>query len=39
MPTDHELLGDYACAREGAEGAFAELVRRHVDLVYSAAMR
>jgi len=34
---DDELLGRYA--REGAEEAFAEIVRRHVDLVYSAALR
>jgi len=35
--TDQQLLRDYAEHR--AEGAFAELVRRHVDLVYSAAVR
>ena len=32
-----ELLRDYAAT--GAEASFAELVRRHVDLVYSAALR
>ncbi len=35
--TDHELLRDYA--QTGAEAAFAELVRRHVALVHSAALR
>ena len=35
--TDLELLECYA--RHRAEDAFAELVRRHVDLVYSAALR
>src|ERR1051325_2230228 len=35
--TDQELLRDYAERRSDA--AFAELVRRHVDLVYSAALR
>jgi RNA polymerase sigma factor (sigma-70 family) len=34
---DSELLQRYAT--EGSEAAFAELVRRHVDLVYSAALR
>ena len=34
---DQQLLRDYAANR--SEAAFAELVRRHVDLVYSAAMR
>jgi RNA polymerase sigma factor (sigma-70 family) len=35
--TDQELLRDYAERR--SEAAFSELVRRHVDLVYSAARR
>jgi RNA polymerase sigma factor (sigma-70 family) len=35
--SDHELLRDYAEAR--SEEAFAEVVRRHVDFVYSAAIR
>jgi RNA polymerase sigma factor (sigma-70 family) len=35
--TDQQLLQDYAGSR--SEPAFAELVRRHVDLVYSAALR
>jgi DNA-directed RNA polymerase specialized sigma24 family protein len=35
--TDEQLLRDYAGNR--SEPAFAELVRRHVDLVYSAALR
>src|SRR4051794_31622987 len=37
MTSDGDLLRRYAEA--GAEEAFAELVRRHVDLVYSAALR
>ena len=37
MPEDHQLLHDYAHDR--SESAFSELVRRHVDLVYSAALR
>jgi len=35
--SDQQLLRDYAECH--AETAFAELVRRHVDLVYSAALR
>jgi RNA polymerase sigma factor (sigma-70 family) len=35
--TDQQLLRDYAGKQ--SEAAFAELVRRHVDLVYSAALR
>jgi RNA polymerase sigma factor (sigma-70 family) len=35
--TDQALLGRYA--REGCEDAFAEIVRRHVDLVYAVALR
>src|SRR2546429_1301447 len=35
--TDQQLLLDYAEHR--SEEAFAELVRRHVDFVYSAALR
>ena len=35
--TDQQLLRDYAGSR--SETAFAELVRRHIDLVYSAAVR
>jgi RNA polymerase sigma factor (sigma-70 family) len=35
--TDQQLLRDYTGCRSDA--AFAELVRRHVDLVYSAALR
>lgn len=37
MTPDNELLRQYARAR--TEEAFAELVRRHVDLVYCAALR
>src|SRR5262245_37218944 len=37
MLDDAELLGSYA--RERSESAFTELVRRRVDLVYSAALR
>ncbi len=35
--TDLQLLARYS--RDQAEDAFAEIVRRHVDLVYSAALR
>ncbi len=35
--SDHELLRDYA--ERQSEPAFAELVRRHIDFVYSAALR
>jgi RNA polymerase sigma factor (sigma-70 family) len=35
--TDQQLLRDYAERR--SEAAFAELVRRHIDLIYSAALR
>jgi RNA polymerase sigma factor (sigma-70 family) len=37
MTSDGELLGRYATTQ--SEDAFAELVRRHLDLVYSAALR
>ena len=37
MATDAELLRSYACDR--SESAFTELVQRHIDLVYSAALR
>ncbi len=35
--TDQQLLREYAERR--SETAFAELVRRHIDLIYSAALR
>src|SRR4051812_48336924 len=35
--TDRQLLSDYAAT--GAQEAFARLVKRRIDLVYSAAMR
>jgi hypothetical protein len=35
--TDSQLLRDYA--EQHSEAAFTELVRRHVDFVYSAALR
>ena len=35
--TDLQLLARYS--RERAEDAFAEIVRRHLDLVHSAALR
>jgi RNA polymerase sigma factor (sigma-70 family) len=37
QPGDQELLAEYAAT--GAESAFARLVERYVDLVYSAAFR
>lgn len=37
MTEDGRLLRDYA--RNGSEEAFAEVVRRHLDLVYSTALR
>ena len=35
--SDSELLGEYA--RHNSQDAFAELVQRYVDLVYSTALR
>jgi RNA polymerase sigma factor (sigma-70 family) len=37
MTADSQLLSRYLC--EKSQDAFAELVRRHLDLVYSAALR
>src|SRR5215204_6284718 len=37
--TDFELLQQYVADRAAAQDAFAEIVRRHVDHVYSAALR
>ena len=37
MPIDGELLRHYV--QDGSEDSFGELVQRHVDLVYSAALR
>src|SRR2546426_7114214 len=37
MADDEQLLRQYS--RERSEAAFGELVRRHIDLVYSAALR
>ena len=37
MMDDKQLLGAYA--RERSESAFRELVTRHIDFVYSAALR
>ncbi len=37
MPEDHDLLHQYATTRSGEP--FGELVRRHIDLVYAAALR
>jgi DNA-directed RNA polymerase specialized sigma24 family protein len=35
--TDQELLRDYT--EDGSEAAFSEVVRRHIDFVYSVALR
>jgi DNA-directed RNA polymerase specialized sigma24 family protein len=37
MTADEQLLQQYT--RERSESAFGELVRRHIDLVYSVALR
>ena len=37
MTSDLDLLGQYA--RQNSQDAFTEIVRRHLDLVYSAALR
>jgi len=37
MNTDNQLLAEYA--HNGSEGAFRELVERHINLVHSAALR
>ncbi len=37
MTSDLDLLGQFA--REKSQDAFSEIVRRHVNLVYSAALR
>src|SRR5687768_16508985 len=37
MKTDKELLESYA--RDGSEPAFRELVQRHINMAYSAALR
>jgi RNA polymerase sigma factor (sigma-70 family) len=37
MTSDLDLLGKFA--RENSQDAFSEIVRRHLDLVYSAALR
>ena len=36
-PDDHQLLVEFA--RDNSEPAFAALVQRHVNLVYSSALR
>jgi DNA-directed RNA polymerase specialized sigma24 family protein len=37
MPEDITLLQEYA--QNGSEAAFAELVSRHINMVYSSALR
>jgi hypothetical protein len=37
MMDDEQLL--HACVRERSEAAFGELVARHIDFVYSTALR